>query len=286
MIHGHGDDAYKYNKPLVADFSSNVWFEGPSSDLLKHLQEQLHNVDHYPEPGGETLQRKIADFHKLEPKNCLVANGSVEAFYLIALAYRENKSSIVTPCFSEYEDACQIHSHDLQFVKNTDQWEKQVSGKQLVWFGNPNNPDGKVIQPDVLERLLKEHPETVFVVDEAYGELCAEFQSAASLIPAYRNLLIVRSFTKSFAIPGLRLGYVLGGESLIEKLRELKMPWTVNSLALEAGRFIMDHYDELMPDKNKVKTASEAFQRQLKALEDSLTIVPSQCNYCLIKLNG
>src|SRR6056297_2330976 len=109
MIYGHGDDAYKYNKPVVADFSSNVRFEGPSHDLLKHLQEQLHKLDHYPEPGGETLQQKVAHFHNLEPKNCLITNGSVEAFYLIALAYRENKSSIVTPCFSEYEDACKIH---------------------------------------------------------------------------------------------------------------------------------------------------------------------------------
>ena len=286
MIHGHGDDAYKYSKPIVADFSSNVWFEGVSADLLSHLQEQLHKLNHYPEPAGETLQRKIAAFHNLEPINCLVTNGSLEAFYLIALAYRENISSIVTPCFSEYEDACKIHDHDLQFVKNTDKWEKQVSGKQLVWFGNPNNPDGKVIRPEVLEKLLKEHPETIFVVDEAYGELCTEFQSAVSLLPNYQNLLIVRSFTKSFAIPGLRLGYVLGDNTLIEKLRDLKMPWTVNSLALEAGNFIMENYNELMPDKNKVKSASEAFQHQLKALQSSLTVVPSNCNYCLLKLNG
>jgi len=286
MIHGHGDDAYKYNKPIVADFSSNVWFEGPSTNLLKHLQDQLHKVDHYPEPGGETLQRKVADYHNLEFKNCLITNGSVETFYLIALACRKHKSTIVTPCFSEYEDACQIHDHEIQFVKNTDQWKEQIYGSQVVWFGNPNNPDGNVIGPEVLERLLEEHPETVFVVDEAYGELCTGFQSAVSLLPEYQNLLIVRSFTKNFAIPGLRLGYVLGEKSLIEKLHKLKMPWTVNSIAMEAGRFIMEHYDELMPDKYKVKAASEAFHRQLKTLEDSLTIIPSHCNYCLIKLNG
>ena len=286
MIHGHGNDAYKYNKVIKADFSSNVWYEGPSPALIEHLKDRVETVDHYPEPDGGSLKEIIAGFHKLSPENCLIANGSVEAFYLIALAHESANSMIVTPCFSEYEDACSIHNHAIEFVSNSHGWEHQDFGNALVWFGNPNNPDGKVIKPAGLERMLEQNPAATFVVDEAYGSLCPGFQSAVSLINRYSNLLIVRSFTKNFAVPGLRLGYVLGDSELIEFLSSLKMPWTVNSLALEAGMFIMNHYQQLIPDETEVGKHSKAFQNQLKELEDIFTVIPSNCNYCLVKLKG
>ena len=286
MIHGHGNDAYKYDKVIKADFSSNVWFVGPSSELIQYLKDRVETVNRYPEPDCGSLKKKIAEFHGVKANSCLVANGSVEAFYLVALAYQSAKSVIATPCFSEYEDACSIHNHTTEFVSNSKDWEKQNFGNALVWFGNPNNPDGKVISPKVLERMLENNPEATFVVDEAYGSLCAGFQSAVPLIHRFSNLLIVRSFTKNFAIPGLRLGYILGSPSLIDRLNSLKMPWTVNSLALEAGLYIMDHYQQLMPDKTKVERSSKAFQSQLKELENMLTVIPSDCNYCLVKLNG
>ena len=285
MLHGHGNDGYNYSSHIVADFSSNVWFEGPPPELLKHLQENISAVDHYPEPEGGTLQEKVAGFHHLAPENCLITNGSVESFYLIALAYRYDQSDIIIPCFSEYEDACRIHGHNLQFVNNTGGWEKKIIGKQLVWFGNPNNPDGKVYRSEALEKMLRQNPNSIFVIDEAYGELCSGFQSAVPLISRHRNLIIVRSFTKSFAIPGLRLGYVMGDDSLIQKLRQLKMPWTVNALALEAGKYIIDHYTQLIPDKQKVESVSRDFQGRLNSLKDLLTVIPSDCNYFLVRLN-
>ena len=206
MIHGHGNDTYKYDAVIKADFSSNVWFEGPSSKLIQHLKDRMKTVDHYPEPDCGSLKEKIAEFHRVKANNCLVANGSVEAFYLIALAYQSAKSVIVTPCFSEYEDACNIHNHNLEFIDNSEGWENHSFGNALVWFGNPNNPDGKVISPEVLEHILVHNPEATFVVDEAYGRLCTGFQSAVSLIHRFSNLLIVRSFTKNFVVPALRLG--------------------------------------------------------------------------------
>lgn len=286
MIHGHGNDAYKYDKVIKADFSSNVWYEGPSPELTEHLKDRVGNVDHYPEPDGGSLKEKIAEFHKVSPDNCLVTNGSVEAFYLVALAYQSANSVIVTPCFSEYEDACSIHSHTIEFVNNSNGWEDQVFGEALVWFGNPNNPDGKVISPEILTRMLEQNPAATFVVDEAYDSLCTGFQSSVSLVNLYPNLLVVRSFTKNFAVPGLRLGYVVGSPEIIERLGSLKMPWTVNSLALEAGMYIMDNYQQLMPDETKIERASRAFQNQLKELEDVLKVIPTDCNYCLVKLQG
>lgn len=286
MIHGHGSDIYRYNDSIIADFSSNVWFEGPSPGLLKHLQGQLATIDHYPDPEGSELKNQLAGLYGLSSKNFMVTNGSVEAFYLIALAYRSYKSSIVTPCFSEYEDACRIHGHNIEFINNAEGWENTGFGRELVWLGNPNNPDGKVTKLETLEELLRRNPETIFVVDEAYGDLCAGFQPATPLIPCYQNLVIVRSFTKSFAIPGLRLGYLIASKPVTDILHGQRMPWSVNTLALEAGRYIMDNYYELMPGKQKVEEVSKNFRQQLDSLQDLLTPIPSDCNYCLAKITG
>ncbi|MFP4448605.1 MAG: pyridoxal phosphate-dependent aminotransferase [Bacteroidales bacterium] len=286
MIHGHGNDGYRYKRDIVADFSSNVWFEGTPDALLSHLQTGLPAISQYPEPDAESLKKKIAEKYNLRFNQCLVTNGSVEAFYLVAFAYSRAGSTIATPCFAEYEDACRIHGHKVDFLDNRQEWENIDFENQLLWIGNPNNPDGNIISLDTIRDMLCNNPETLFVIDEAYGELCAEFQSAVPLIEDFSNILIIRSFTKSFAIPGLRLGYVLGSEKIIKKLEQLKMPWTVNALALEAGLFILDNYDLLMPEIKKVKSASETFQEELKEIGKHITVIPSECNYFLVKLNG
>lgn len=286
MIHGHGNDGYRYKKNLVADFSSNVWFEGTPEPLLSHLQTSLPAIAQYPEPDAGSLKEKIAEKYNLHISQCLVTNGSVEAFYLTAFAFSRSNSTIVTPCFAEYEDACRIHGHKVEFLNNRQEWQRMCFDRKLIWLGNPNNPDGKVINPETIRSMLLNNPETLFIIDEAYGELCAEFQSAVPLIDEFSNLLIVRSFTKSFAIPGLRLGYLMGSENIIKKLEQLKMPWTVNALALEAGMFILDNYDLLMPEIKKVKNGSETFQEQLKKMGKRIAITPSECNYFLVKLDG
>ncbi|MEF8983976.1 MAG: aminotransferase class I/II-fold pyridoxal phosphate-dependent enzyme [Bacteroidales bacterium] len=286
MIHGHGSDPHNYNRSIVADFSSNVWFEGAPPELLKYLQKQLFLVDHYPDPEAGALQGKIARFHGLNTENCLVTNGSTEAFYLIAQAYRKSRSAILIPCFSEYEDACKTHEHSINFINHSEKWERHIHENELVWLGNPNNPDGKLPAFEQLEQILTDYPDTLFVVDEAYGELCASFQSVIPLIQKYPNLLVVHSFTKSFAIPGLRLGYLLGQQCLTERIRRYRMPWNVNTLAQKAGQYIVEHYDQVKPDKQKVKKASQQFQHQLTSLEPLLTVIPSDCNYCLVRLNG
>lgn len=286
MIHGHGNDGYRYNRSLVADFSSNVWFEGTPDALLSHLQNMLPAVTHYPEPDTGNLRKKIAKEYNLRFNQCLVTNGSVEAFYLTAFAFSGSSSTIATPCFAEYEDSCRIHGHKVEFSDNRVEWERMYFENNLLWLGNPNNPDGKVIDSETLRNMLRNNPETIFVLDEAYGELCPEFQSAVPLIHEFSNLLVIRSFTKTFAIPGLRLGYILGDEGLIAKLEKLKMPWTVNTLALEAGMFILDNYDLLMPEMEKVKSASETFRNQIEKVGRGIAVMPSGCNYFLVKLDG
>src|SRR5690606_22137033 len=120
MLKGHGDDAYRYNKEIVANFSSNVWYGGEPAGLKAHLFSQWKTINKYPEVLGESLQNKIAQHHQLTPEQILVSSGTTESIYLIAQALRENSTTVVIPAFAEYEDACRMHHHQINFLD----WDK------------------------------------------------------------------------------------------------------------------------------------------------------------------
>ncbi len=283
MLHGHGNDIYKYRNKIIADFSSNVVYGGISKELEQHLIENIKNIANYPEPDAESLKSKIAAFYNLDYNNVIVNNGSTESFYLLAQLFQRKESVIITPSFSEYEDACRIHNHKLKFISNSELNHDTKFESDMVWIGNPNNPDGKVISNDIILKFCTNNPECSFIIDEAYAELCKDYKSCIHLINEVSNLVVIRSLTKVFALPGIRLGYVLTNEHIQKQLQAIKIPWTVNSLAIEAGKHIMDNYSQFLPDINLFLNQSKQLQKQLSEIEE-LEIINSDCNYFLVKL--
>ncbi len=284
MISGHGSDLYRYKQGIIADFSSNVWYKGVSSKLIKHLKSKLKSIIHYPEPDAGSLSKKIAQKYNLKDGNVLVANGATEAFYLVAQVFKGYDSFIVYPSFSEYEDACKVYDHHLHYLDIKD-FNKNVTLKSnaLFWLGNPNNPDGTITSKKTIRELCDKNPNIIFVIDEAYKELCDGSESIVSLLNEFDNLIIIHSLTKAFAIPGIRLGYLLASKKIIDKLYLIKMPWSVNNLAIEAGNFILADYNRLLPDIEILVSESKAFQKSLKNIS-GLEVKKSECNYFLLRL--
>jgi threonine-phosphate decarboxylase len=247
MLYGHGDNGYQYGRRIVADFSSNVWYGGEPAGLKEHLFRQWELVNRYPEVLAEQLAEKVSRHHGLGPENVLVTSGATEGIYLMAQLFSRKRSCIVIPSFSEYEDACGIHGHRVDFLNweslPADESEIRAPDKtldaDLFWIGNPNNPTGAVFHS--LEALVRSCRQTMFVADEAFIEFTRSVPSAIGLVTEYANLAIIRSMTKAFAIPGLRLGYIAAHRDVIEKLKAIKLPWSVNALAAEAGNYIFDN---------------------------------------------
>jgi len=283
MINGHGNNLNQYKGNIVADFSSNIVYGGISTMLAKHLAEQIHKVCNYPDPDAESVKIKIAAHHRLEKENVIVCNGSTEAFYLVAHYFRNQLTTIVIPSFAEYEDACAAHNHTLHYLNNHELKSTTRFNSSAVWLGNPNNPDGKVFDTNTIHSLCVSNPKTVFIVDEAYAELCENFESCVSLLNILPNLVVIRSLTKTFAIPGIRLGYILTNKILQEGFVTCKMPWSVNTLAIEAGSFILDNYDILLPDTKELLIQAKKLRLKLSKIE-KLQLVESNCNYVLVKL--
>jgi threonine-phosphate decarboxylase len=284
MINGHGNDIHLYAGQIVADFSSNVVPYGMHSLLADYLCTQIKIARNYPEPDAASLSKKLANFYGITEESVVITNGSAEAFYLVAHLFSSCSSTIVIPSFAEYEDASRIHNHKQVFINNAI-FEKQTNfDTDLVWLGNPNNPDGKFFDADHIENLCKLNPNTYIVVDEAYTGLCSADCSSITKISNNNNLILIRSLTKIFAIPGLRLGYIVANPTICEKIRSLKMPWSVNSLAIAAGSFIIDNYNLLVPNIEELLQLSRNLQQQLKTVE-GIDVVNSQTNYFLVKLH-
>ena len=207
MINGHGDDLHQHEE-IKHNFSSNVYYKGCSPLLMDVLKDAVTHIQNYPSPLAYELNVLAAKHFQLDEKNFLFANGATEAFYLIAQKFAGKSATIVAPTFSEYEDACRIYGITTQFIQRS-AIETTDFNTDLVFICNPNNPNGAILSLATLEQLFIRFPKAHFIIDEAYNEFTSAVKSALPLIQMYNNLSIVRSLTKTFAIPGLRLGYLV-----------------------------------------------------------------------------
>jgi threonine-phosphate decarboxylase len=299
MIHGHGDELYRYNGSIRANFSSNVWYGGLNPDLQAHLQNKIATVTHYPDPGGETLQQAAAAGYGLQPEQLLVTNGAIEAIYLVAQAFSSAASStsstapsassaapsatILTPCFSEYEDASRLHGLGIHYLPWDTAAPDTLFHTSLVFIGNPNNPTGLALPPDLLRQWLQRNPHTLFVIDESYIEFTHSTISLLPELPAYANLILIHSLTKSCCIPGLRLGFAIGSPDRIQTLRRYKMPWSVNRLAIEAGLYIFSNRQQFTLPLAQLLAATAGWRGQLQQAT-GWKLYPTDTHYFLVEI--
>lgn len=247
MIEGHGDDLYKYNRPIIANFSSNLtnWIDPtPLKDYLReHVDEA---VSAYPEPQPYTLEARLAEAWGIHPDQVCATNGATEAIYLIAQSYAGGRSAVLQPTFSEYADACRIHGHRVTSLFQWPEHDRLPEDLQMLWLCNPNNPTGEVVDKLRLTRLAENNPHVLFVIDQSYEDFTLQPLLTAREAAEMPNVLLLHSLTKRYSMPGLRLGYVTGNASLLRHLRTRRMPWSVNGVALLAGLFLLEH-PEAMP---------------------------------------
>ncbi len=282
MLNGHGNSHTDLTYPVKIDFSSNVWHTPLNEQFLSHLKEELSTIVNYPPADAGNLQQAIANHHAIGDQQVCVTNGATEAFYLIAHAFQSKTSAIFTPSFSEYQDAAEMYNHHIRYYSEL-KMNVDLNGVDLVWIGNPNNPDGKILTVSDVNELLVKYPQTCFAIDEAYGDVCDGFESAIELIERFNNLVVIKSMTKQCVIPGLRLGYFLSNADLTKKIAALRMPWSVNALAIAAGKYIFSHYDHFYIDTHGLKMESQAMQTALNVI-DGIEVFESDTNYFLCKL--
>jgi len=282
MINGHGDEIHTYKGTLRANFSSNTWYGGPSPGLIAYLQEKVHRIDHYPDPGAERLQRTIALQHGWEEDEVLVTNGATEAIYLVAQAFRGQTATILAPSFAEYEDACHLHGIRTVWMD----WKTLEADTRfqtdLVFICNPNNPTGQAVPLATLQEVLLNNPQSCFIIDEAYIGFTNATQRFVTSPEAPGNYILLHSLTKTCCIPGLRLGFIVATADRVRAVRACKMPWSVNSLALEAGEYIYRHPKEFDLPLERLLSETALLQQELHAVT-GWKVLPSATHYFLFE---
>jgi threonine-phosphate decarboxylase len=280
MRNGHGDDAYNYPN-ITSNFSSNIYNKVDHTALFAHLNERMPSIIHYPEPEPATLERALARHLRLEEaEDVCVTNGATEAIYLMAQTFADSVSAVRMPTFSEYADACRLHRHRvLPFYR----LEDVPAEARLVWICNPNNPTGEVYDKGRLRELIERRAETLFVVDQSYESFTLHALFTPREAAQLPNLVVLHSFTKQFAIPGLRLGYLTGSAALLGEVRLHRMPWSVNQLAIEAGLYLLRHESDYALDLTALLAEKDRVAKALQAL-GVLEVWPSETPFMLVKL--
>ncbi|WP_306612604.1 cobyric acid synthase [Paenibacillus sp. GD4] len=292
--YGHGGDlrtaaeAFGRSKEQFLDYSSNMNPWGPPEAVGRVLRSSWQDVVHYPDPAVRELTAKLAAKHGVKEACLLVGNGAAELIDLAVRALQPTTAGLARPSFSEYEEAlhkigCRIHDLPLTSGNGfTLQWEmvhEALDACDLLFLGHPNNPTGRLLTRDVIERLKR--TEKPVIVDEAFLDFSPR-EEELSLAPAAAenpNLIVIRSMTKFYSIPGLRLGYAIAHPDVISRIKRLQVPWSVNALAQWIGCEVLEDYGFAERTKAWLPPEREWLSASLREL--GLQVTDSDVNYIL-----
>lgn len=247
MNNEHGGDIYFY--PGVTDFSANLNPFGTPSNVIKGLQEKCYHLCAYPDVRCRALKEAIAHKHRISKETIICANGAAELFYILVQAKKPKKVLLVEPSFSEYRKACEaVNAEVVTYLLKKEQMfdldrsycDELTEAIDMAFLCTPNNPTGRCIDTSLLKEIIQicKEKQILLVIDESFLEFTGkdDKQSMISLIHQNKHLFIVKSFTKLYAIAGVRLGYgICEDKAFLEQLESVRQPWSVSSIAQEAG---------------------------------------------------
>lgn len=227
------------------DFSANINPIGPPSALKEKWNDFYQEIIVYPDPFAEKLTNRIAESEQISTDSILIGNGGAELITLVARFLTGKKVLVIEPTFSEYEKACranhcEVQYHQLKepnFELNIDELRPALASTDAIFLCNPNNPTGiQYSVPTILSIIEECEKQHCFVIlDEAFFDFLLDYNSFIPCINKFSNLIIIRSMTKMFAIPGLRLGYLAANQDIITELSKMQPHWSINIIALLAG---------------------------------------------------
>jgi len=260
------------------------------------LLEAVSGLSCYPDPECLELREAQANYHKVSPEQILVANGSIELIYLIPRLLTPRRALIFAPGFSEFENAVRLAgtgiilfhlAEERQFSFSLDELLPKLDGVELMFWCQPHNPTGYLLPSQDLSEILEvcRQRRIYLVVDEAFLEFVPRDigQSLAARTGEFPHLIILRSMTKFYALAGLRLGYVIACPSIIDGLRTLQPPWSVNSLAQAAGLAALASPDYAEQTREIIAKEREYLTQALNST-GQLLVYPGAANFLLIKI--
>jgi adenosylcobyric acid synthase len=275
----------------LLDFSANINPLGPPEWFRPLISSRLSSLVHYPDPESFSLRASVSNHYGVVEEEVLVGNGTTEIIHLLPRALPFSRALIPVPSYFDYVNAVELADKAAEklFLKEEDSFQLNLSlldskicGDELVFIGHPNNPTGLTVDPLALRVLALKHPSTVFVVDESFLDFVDGVESMARDRRA--NVIVLRSFTKFFAIPGLRLGFIIAHPDTIRKIKRIMPPWSVNGLAQVVGEKALQDSVYAIETRTLVRNQREFLLKELQSLH-GITVFPGKANFLLLRID-
>jgi len=280
------------------DFSGPINYLGPSPKAVEAVKRHARLIRFYPDPNPVELKTEIAKYvgQGVDAANILLGNGSIELIYMISgVVPRNFKAVIPVPSFTEYEKAVLRVGGEPVFVQlpenfalETESVKKAITDDtRILCICNPHSPSGTLYSRKTILDLVDfcHKKDVILSVDENYIEFTEKAQDTtmAGYIKKYENLFVIRSVTKFYGMPGIRLGYGIAAEGLIDALQVDRQPWSINSLAGFATLAAFKDTEFIENTKRTIAKERENFAKMLGEIGD-LHVFPSETNFLLVKI--
>ena len=279
----------------ILDFSASINPLGYPENVRKVIWENFDVVLHYPDIDCSSLRKYISRKIGHLEEEIIVGNGSTELFYLIPRALRPTKGVVFQPTFSEFTEALKcshaevinnslFEEDEFRFTYREGYFhDKKI---EMVFLCNPNNPTGQLIEKAVIVNMARQHPHITFVVDEAFIDFVAEPErySVIREMGVVRNVIVVRSLTKFYGFPGLRIGYLVAHADFVKKMMEYKEPWSVNTLAQYAAIVAIEDQEFISGSREFMSHERQYLFDELSKIHGLFPYRPT-ANFIFMKIN-
>lgn len=269
----------------------------PLPEVVEAIRDAATSMNRYPDPDATALRRRLADRHETEPARIAVANGSCEILLAAAAALLEPGAEIVYawPAFSMYPNlAAMTGAREIRVPLTADQTHdldamlaEITAATQLVLICNPNNPTATYLPLAEVKSFVEQVPDHVTVIlDEAYIQFQVEDdpEDSVDLLDDHANLVILRTFSKSHSLAGLRVGYALCSPEFRAAVDAVRQPFSVNALAQAAAIEALANGDRI--DRQIEQAIIERVRVESGLAGLGLTTTPSQANFSWISLGA
>jgi threonine-phosphate decarboxylase len=291
------DAAREFGLPheSVLDFSSNLNVLAPSVSMAE-WERWVAGITRYPEADARTLRHRLAQLYRLDGNYILPTAGAVEGLYLAARLFAGRSVGVVEPGFSDYGRSFATVDCKLEHIilprelwyAPAGRWAHLLEPFDVVVLGNPNNPTGSMQSRGELRRLLETNwsrPKR-WIVDEAFIEFAPkhEEETLLAIIQEFPSLIVLRSLTKSWRVPGLRVGFLATAGSM-ERLREMQAPWSINAVvqAWAECYLVEERHAQLLRTLEELREVKLQFEAQLRTIP-GIRVYPAAANFLLVEL--
>ena len=277
--------------------ASNENALGPSPMAVKAMKLTADQMHVYPDGGNFQLRQALSEKLRVKPDQIFIGHGSNEILQLLSHVYLDERSNIVVSdhAFIVYRLVAALFGADVISVPMTPDYRHDLAAMKkavndntkIVFISNPNNPTGTVVSHGEIESFMADIAEHVVVVfDEAYVELLPAEEQADTLryVRENRNVYVLRTFSKTYGLAGLRIGYAIAPEEGVKLLHHVRQPFNVNAMAQAAALAALE--DDAFVDKTRRSVASGLKQLTNAFDELGLEYIPSVTNFIMVKVGN